>query len=51
MLGKILIALVLVAAAFVVVVATRPAEFRIERSILVGTPLANVFAQVNDLHA
>jgi uncharacterized protein YndB with AHSA1/START domain len=51
MIGKILIALVVLVAVFVVVVATRPAAFHIERSITVGTPPANVFAQVNDLHA
>ena len=51
MVGKILIALVVVAAAFVIVVATRPAEFHIERSIAVGAQPASVFAQVNDLHA
>jgi len=51
MVGKILIALVVVVAAFVIVVATRPAEFHIERSITVGTPPTRVFAQVNDLHA
>jgi len=51
MLGKIFIGLVVVVAVFVIVVVTRPAEFHIERSILVGTPPANVFIQVNDLHA
>jgi hypothetical protein len=33
------------------VVATRPAEFHIQRSIVVLAPPASVFAQVNDLHA
>jgi hypothetical protein len=51
MLGKILVALVVIVAAFVIVVSTRPAEFHIERSISVLTPPASVFAQVNDLHA
>jgi hypothetical protein len=51
MLGKILIALVVVAAAFVIMVASRPAGFHIERSILVTAPPASVFARVNDLHA
>jgi hypothetical protein len=51
MVGKIVIALVVVAAAFVVVVATRPAEFHIERSIAVLAPPASAFAQVNDFHA
>ena len=51
MAGKIVISLVVLAAAFVIVVATRPAEFHIERSILVGTPPAVAYSQVNDLHA
>ena len=51
MAGKIVIALVVVAATFIIVVATRPAEFHIERSIIVGTPPSVAFAQVNDLHA
>jgi hypothetical protein len=51
MAGKIVIALVVVAAAFVIVVATRPAEFHIERSIAVLAPPASAFAQVNDFHA
>ena len=44
MVGKIVIALVVVAAAFVIAVATRPAEFHIERSIAVLAPPANAFA-------
>jgi hypothetical protein len=51
MLGKILIALIVIVAAFVIMVATRPAEFHIERSIAVMAPTGSVFAQVNDLHA
>src|ERR1039457_1351749 len=51
MVGKILIALVVVVAAFAIAVATRPAEFHIERSITACAPPASVFAQVNDLHA
>jgi hypothetical protein len=51
MLGNILIAIVVLVAAFVIVVATRPAEFHIERSIALVAPPASVFAQVNDLHA
>jgi len=34
----------------IVVVATRPAEFRIERSLQMSAPPAAVFAQVNDFH-
>ena len=51
MVGKILIALVIVVATFVIVVARRPAEFHIERSLAVGAPPAAVFPHVNDLHA
>jgi Polyketide cyclase / dehydrase and lipid transport len=51
MVGKILIALVVIVVAFVIMVATRPAEFHIERSIAVAAPPASVFVQVNDLHA
>jgi Polyketide cyclase / dehydrase and lipid transport len=51
MLGKILIGLVIVVVAFVIMVATRPTEFHIERSIAVMAPTASIFAQVNDLHA
>jgi uncharacterized protein YndB with AHSA1/START domain len=51
MIGKIVIALMVVAAAFVIVVATRPPEFHIERSIAVLAPPAIAFAQVNDFHA
>src|SRR5688572_24696154 len=51
MLKKILIG---VAAAFlllVIVIATRPAEFRIERSTAISAPPEVVFAQVNDFRA
>jgi len=51
MIGKILIALVVVLVVFLVVVATRPAEFHIERSITIAEPPAQVFARVNDFHA
>ena len=51
MVGKILIELVVIVAAFIIVVATRSAEFHIERSIAVGAPPARIFTQVNDLHA
>jgi carbon monoxide dehydrogenase subunit G len=42
---------ILVAVLAVVAVATRPAEFHIERSIAVAAPADKVFALVNDLHA
>lgn len=51
MAGKIVIALFVVVATFVIMVATRPAEFHIERSVLVGTPPVVVFSYVNDLRA
>jgi len=35
---------------FVVVVSTRPSEFRITRTAAISAPAAAVFAQVNDLH-
>lgn len=50
MLKKILIALVLIIVVFAIVVATRPAEFRIARSTTIAAPAEVVFAQVNDLH-
>jgi hypothetical protein len=51
MLRKILIGLAAVVALLVVVVATRPAHFRIERSATVAAPPAAVFGHVNDLRA
>ncbi|HSE04267.1 MAG TPA: SRPBCC family protein [Methylomirabilota bacterium] len=50
MLSKILIALIVIVVVFAVVVATRPAEFRIERTATIAAPAPAVFAQVNDLH-
>jgi len=49
MLVKVLIALAVVILAFVVFVATRPAEFRVMRSATIAAPAPAVFAQVNDL--
>jgi uncharacterized protein YndB with AHSA1/START domain len=51
MLAKIIIALVVLLIVFAVVVALRPAEFRIARSTVIAAPAAIVFAQVNDFHA
>lgn len=51
MLKKILIGVTAVVVLFVIVVATRPADFKIERSTTVLAPPAVVFAQVNDFHA
>lgn len=50
MLTKILIGLVAVIGAFLVIVAMRPSDFRVERSAVVSAPAPVVFAQVNDLH-
>ena len=51
MLKKILIVLAVLVIAFVVYVAQRPADFRIERSTTISAPAPVVFSQVNDLHA
>jgi hypothetical protein len=50
MLGTILIVVAVVAVLFVIVVALRPAEFRVARSAVMSAPPAVVFAQVNDFH-
>ena len=39
-----------IAAVFVLIVALRPAQFRITRSAAFTAPIAEVFAQVNDFH-
>jgi uncharacterized protein YndB with AHSA1/START domain len=49
MLAKILIALAVLIVIFVIVVATRPAEFRVARSTTISAPPSAVFEQVNDL--
>ena len=50
MIKKIGMGLVAVLAAFSLLVATRPAVFRIERSTAIAAPPDVVFALVNDLH-
>lgn len=50
MLLKILIPAAVVIAAFVVVVALRPSDFRVVRSASFHAPADIVFAQINDLH-
>ena len=50
MLKKILIALGLIIVVFIIIVATRPADFRVTRSATIAAPAEIVFAQVNDLH-
>jgi uncharacterized protein YndB with AHSA1/START domain len=45
---KVLIALAVVAAVFVVVVALQPSDFRVARTAVIAAPAPVVFAQVND---
>jgi hypothetical protein len=49
MLKKLLIAFGVILAVFVIVVATRPADFRVARMATVAAPVEVVFAQVNEL--
>lgn len=48
MLMRVLIALAVIVAGALVVVATRPTEFRVTRTARIAAPPAAVFAQVND---
>jgi uncharacterized protein YndB with AHSA1/START domain len=50
MLMPILIGLAVVVVVFVIVVATRPDDFRVTRSATIAAPPAAVFEQVNDFH-
>jgi uncharacterized protein YndB with AHSA1/START domain len=50
MLYKILIAVAVLVILFLLVVATRPADFRISRTATITAPPELVFEQVNDLH-
>jgi hypothetical protein len=50
MIAKVGIALALLVIGVVIMVATRPAEFRVVRSTSIAAPPATVFAQVNDFH-
>lgn len=50
MLLKVLVGVALVLSVFAVVVATRPAAFRIARSITIDAPPEDAFALVNDFH-
>jgi hypothetical protein len=43
-------AVVALLAAFAIVVALQPSEFRVARSAIIFAPAADVFAQVNDFH-
>jgi hypothetical protein len=51
MLRKILIGIAAVVVLFVIIVATRPGAFHIERSVSIAAPAENAFVQVNDFHA
>jgi hypothetical protein len=51
MLKKILLALLVLVAAFLLFVTTRPDTYHIERSATMTAPPEVVFARVNDLHA
>src|ERR1039457_3243286 len=50
MIAKILIGLAVIVVVFIIIVATRPADFRVTRTATISAPGAVVFAQVNDLH-
>src|SRR5438876_8491080 len=50
MITKILIGLVAVVAIFLIVVASRPADFHVERSATIAATPAALFEQVNDHH-
>jgi len=50
MLVKVLIVLAGIVVVFVVIVATRPSEYRVARTATVSAPATAVFAQVNDFH-
>ena len=47
---KIAIIIVLVVIVFLVFVALRPSQYRIERSTAIAAPVAAIFHQINDLH-
>ena len=50
MFKKILIALAVILVVFLIVVATRPSEYRVTRSATMAAPAPLVFGQVNDFH-
>ncbi len=50
MIAKILIGLATAVLILVIVVATRPADFRYERSITVAAPASAIFPNLNNLH-
>lgn len=46
---KILLALAVLVGAFLIVAALQPAAYRVERSVIISAPAAEIFPQVNDL--
>jgi len=50
MLTYIVIAIAAIVVVFVIIVATRPADFRVTRTDTISAPAEAVFAQVNDFH-
>lgn len=50
MLKKILIALAVLVVVFIIIVATRPDDFRVSRSATIAAPADVLFAQANDHH-
>lgn len=50
MFAKILLAVGVLVAVFVLVVSLQPSNYRIERSAVIAAPASAVFAHVNDLH-
>src|SRR5690242_5339053 len=50
MLHLILIAIPIVVVLFIILVASRPSEFRVTRSATIAAPPSAVFNHVNDLH-
>jgi len=49
MLMPILVGLAVIVVLFLIIVATRPADFRVTRSVAITAPPENVFPQVNEL--
>ena len=50
MLMKILVVVAVILLGFLGVVAMRPAEYRVARTVIISAPAPAVFAQVNDFH-
>jgi uncharacterized protein YndB with AHSA1/START domain len=50
MIVKILIGLAILVIVLIIIVATRPGDFRVTRTASISAPAEVVFAQVNDLH-